>query len=203
MKKLLIPCLLMLLTVTSCTSINNSSQVIINDKLIQTRTTELAQFSHWQVKGKIAFIQQQNRESASLFWQVNEAKASQLLKLTTYLGINVLSLEQSKQQVSITVDGEKHHSDNIDQLIWQLTGLTLPTKAMHFWLKGLPFAEHDRIVFDAKGLPKTLTSFYQGRVWQINYQTFKQYQNVVLPNKLTVKQNDLTIKLAINQWSKL
>ena len=203
MKKLFIFQLLLLLTLSACTSIPDNSQAISDNNLVSQRIEKLAQVEHWQVTGKIAFLQQQKRESATLYWQVDEREKNQTLKLTTYLGINVLSLAQTNSEVSLTVDGKDYYGENIDELIWQLTGLIIPTKAMHSWMKGLPYSSQDTIEFDAKGLPKSLTSFYNNGNWQVDYQAFRQYQQMILPSKLTVSHGDLTIKLAISQWSML
>lgn len=165
------------------------------------RNKKVNKIQQWQVKGKIAFIEQNKRESASMFWQNDQIKQTQSLKLTTYLGINVLSLTSDKDHHEVEIDGENYQSDNLEQLIYSLTGLNFPTKALQYWLKGLSYSDKDHITYDEKSnLPLTLISFYQGSAWQINYKKYQQVNNVYLAHQFSIKQNDLTIKIIINQW---
>lgn len=166
----------------------------------EARTKVLTSLTDWEMKGQIAFIQQKKRERASIFWQAKPH--AQSLNLTTYLGINVLSLESTRGIHTLEVDGKTYHSDNLDQLIWQLTGLKFPSKALPLWMKALPFSSNDQIELNAEtGLPMSLSSFYNGRIWQINYKNYQRFNGIDMPTSLTVKQDGLTIKLAINQWA--
>lgn len=167
----------------------------------EARIEKLSQLKQWQIKGKIAFIQKNKRESASLFWLFDQLNKNQTLKLTTYLGINVLTLNTIDGVHLVETDGESYQSDDLTQLIYSLTGLTLPTEALQLWIKGLRYSTTDKITFDKKsGLPSMLTSYYQGNTWQINYKKYQRVNNVKLAHSLSIKQNDLTIKIMINQW---
>ena len=164
------------------------------------RNELLSQIQHWQIKGQIAFIQQSKREKASIFWQ--KESEHQSLNLTTYLGINVLSLETENGIHQLTIDGKDYQTRNLDQLIWQLTGLTFPSDALSFWIKALPYHEDDLIELSADSqLPKTITSFYNNQRWQIQYRKYQSFQGVAMPTDILVKQQGLTIKLAIRQWT--
>jgi outer membrane lipoprotein LolB len=167
----------------------------------EQRINQLEKLSQWKITGKIAFIQGKKRESASLHWQINEKKKSQTLNLTTFLGINVLSLTSLNNVHQVKVDGEKHNSKNLEQLIYSLTGLTLPTKAMNLWLKGLAYSENDSIIYHPQThLPQQLISRYNQKTWQVSYTKYRQFGLYQLPTKLTIKQDNLVIKISINQW---
>lgn len=167
----------------------------------EARINKVKKIQQWQINGKIAFIQQNERESASLFWLYDQSNEKQTLKLTTYLGINVLSLNSEKDIHAVEIDGENYQHENLDQLIYSLTGLMLPTKALPYWLKGLAFSDNDLVVYNENsGLPSKLTSFYQGNEWQINYKKYQRVDEVNLAHQFTIKQNNLTIKIVLNQW---
>lgn len=167
----------------------------------KARIEKLNKIQHWQINGKIAFIQESKRESASLFWQYDQSKKKQTLKLTTYLGINVLSLNSDDGIHVVEIDGKVYQSDNLEHLITSLTGLTLPTQALHYWLKGLTYSGSDSIIYDeSSGLPLKLTSFYQDNVWQISYKKYQKINEVNLAHQFSIKQNNLTIKITLNQW---
>ncbi len=175
---------------------------IINDQTIYQRTTQLNKITHWKVKGKIAFIQETKRESFSLTWQVNEKNNSQQLDLNSYLGINALHLESNKNQHTIEVDGNKYQSENLDDLIYSLTGMVLPTKALSFWLKGLPYQNSDNVIIDLNSkLPKRLLSHYKDRLWIIDYANYTLVHHLNLATKFTIKTDNLTLKIRIKKWS--
>ena len=176
----------------------------------EQRAEQLLKNKKWRLKGKIAFIQQiQNdnditdkRESASIIWQVNEKKQTQELNLTSYLGMNVLHLRSNKNQHLIKVEGKEYRGTNLSQLIYSLTGLTLPTEALTFWLKGLPYKTDDKLQIDEKTqLPKRLSSYFHNALWQINYSNYQRFNGIEMATKFTLKKENLLIKVAVNNWS--
>ena len=171
---------------------------------IEQRNQQLLTLNKWQLKGKIAFLQTNKRESASINWKVNND--NQQLNLSTYLGISVLKLTSNNGLHTINLDGKKYQSSDLETLIYSLTQLTLPVKALSYWLKGLPYQPSDHIDYHPETqLPKSLNSQYDGRLWQIKYSKYKNIKNkstnTLLATKITISQGDLTIKIAINNWT--
>ena len=166
------------------------------------RNQQLSMLNNWQIKGKIGFLQGKKRESASLNWQVKALEKKQLLNLTTYLGINVLQLSSKNGQHNINVDGKSYQSEDLDHLIYSLTGLTLPTEALSFWLKGLAFHPQDKLIYDQiTQLPLELESQYDGHSWKVKYSNYKRFDQYVLATKFTIRQADLTIKIRVYNWT--
>ena len=203
MKIFYFPSLILLLVISGCASQKNIEQLPqepLHSK--EQRAIQLAELTHWQITGKLAFIEGKKRESASLFWQFDEGLQSQKLSLTTYLGINVLSLTSKNGFHTIEADGEKYQHDDLDYLIHSLTGLTLPVQALHSWLKGISYLSSDKIIYDEQTqLPKTLVSDYDNRQWIIHYADYQHLNNHLLAKKITLKQQNLMIKIHINQWT--
>jgi len=200
------------LFLTGCVSNPKNEHVQVTYD-IEERSERLLATEKWQLRGKIAFIQKaiylgdkEKRESASIAWQVNEKTQTQELNLTTYLGINMLNLKSIKNKHVIKVDGKEYRSADLPQLINSLTGLTLPTKALTYWLKGLPYENNDQLIIDEKTkLPKSISSNYHNTLWQINYYNYQKFNglnfnNLNMATKFTIKKNDLLIKIAVNKW---
>jgi len=171
---------------------------------IEQRNQQLTSLNKWKLTGKIAFLQGKNRDSVSINWQRNGN--NQQLNLSTILGINVLKLRSSNGLHTINVDGKKYRSHDLETLIHSLTQFTLPTNALSFWLKGLPYQSSDTIEYHSKThLPLKLNSQYDNRQWQIKYSNYvnikNKYINSQLATKITISQADLTIKIAINNWT--
>lgn len=200
--------LIVSMLISGCASnVNLSSKNTPQALTSAQRTEQLLKNRKWQLQGKIAYIekitnQKDNRESAAIYWYVNEDKQTQTLNLTSYLGINVLQLESHKNQHEIKVDGKTYHGTNLSQLIYSLTGLILPTKALLFWLKGLPYEKRDVLNIDTKTqLPVSLLSYYNNSLWQINYSEYRIFDNIEMATKFTIKKDDLLIKIAVKKWS--
>jgi len=198
--KLLIFALFTLILSGCSTMPSKDSQTLIK-QTPQQRITKLQQLQQWKVKGKIAFIEKKSRNSATLSWQVDESQNTQLLNLTSYLGINVLQLDSSDNNHKIQVDGKTYHGRNLETLIYSITGLTLPTKALTFWLKGMPFHEDDKINYqETTQLPLTLSSYYNNELWQVSYAKYQQINGYSLATKFSIRKDDLLIKIVVNDW---
>lgn len=184
------------------TTPENPLQLVTSEQRIQ----QLENKKNWRLQGKIAFIQQiktkNKRESAAITWEVNEKKRTQELNLTSYLGINVLHLISNKKQHLIKVDGKEYRGTNLSELIYSLTGLTLPTEALLFWIKGIQFNQDDQIEIDEKTqLPISMSSEYNNVSWAINYQNYRPFNKINMATQLTIEKDDLLIKISIKNWS--
>jgi len=196
---------LLLLTVmlfNGCSSQRLQSAKLEKHQTIKQRNEQLSQINDWQFNGKIAFIQSNKRESASIRWQYKQSNYSQKIDLTSYLGINILHVESNKNIHTIEVNGESYKSRDLDQVIYSLTGLTLPIDALTFWLRGLTYHSKDSMSYhvDSK-LPLQLTSEYNNEHWQITYADYQQVNDVQLATRFTIKQNDLLIKVLVKKWT--
>ena len=188
------------LFLSGCTNTKqNTSDVFAVQNSIE-RIEQLTKITQWQINGKIAFIEHNKRESATLNWQVNEKNNSQELNLTSYLGINVLQLTSKQGQHKLKLDGKRYQGTDLTALIFSLTGLTLPTHALGYWIKGLAFQPSDIVKYDKSNLPLSLTSFYNNEKWKITYNGYEQVNRYVLPSRLTIQKNHLLIKISINRW---
>ncbi|MFT6195300.1 MAG: outer membrane lipoprotein LolB [Cognaticolwellia sp.] len=187
---------------SACTSINDIP-VENNQKNqdIATRNQQVSQFNSWTIVGKIAFIDNQKRQSASLYWQKNAADHTESLNLSTLFGIQVLALTRQQDNFVLEVDGNLYNTADLDHLIYTLTGLDLPTRAMSHWLKGLTFLATDKVNYHAKTqLPQSLTSHYNNKNWLIKYSKYHHIGPFQLAKQLTIIQGNLRIKIVIHSW---
>ena len=185
---------------------DDSSTLIAQQSAIE-RARQLTKIDQWHLRGKIAFIEQikdqkSKRESATIAWRVNEKNKTQELNLTSYLGINVLHLASEHNNHLIKVNGKEYRSNNLAQLVYSLTGLTLPTNALAFWLKGLPYQSTDQVTLSPKTqLPVSLTSLFDNIEWHIDYSKYQVFDGVQMATQFNIKKDGLLIKIAIKKWS--
>jgi len=204
--RLLFILLSVIIIASGCSSTpSDTSQIPETTINSEQRTALLSQLTSWKVKGKIAFITPEERNSASLFW--NKFPDGQTLNLTTYLGINVLKLTSNKNVHTIELDGSEYTESNLDNLITSLTNLTLPADALTFWIKALPYSSSDEVELSNNNLPKSITSFYNNRIWTIDYSHYNplilltKKDKVLVPHRIKVKSEDLTINIVIKNWT--
>ncbi|GHE85135.1 outer-membrane lipoprotein LolB [Thalassotalea profundi] len=168
---------------------------------LENRVDYLTTINNWQINGKIAFLDDKERKSATLFWQNNPNKNTEQLSLTTYLGINVLEVNLAEGIYTIEVDGNSYQNSNIDHILMSLTGYQLPSQALKSWIKAIPFSVNDKITYHSKTqLPESIIGSYNNQTWDILYKEYINVNNIPLPKQLTIKQDQLTIKIVINQW---
>jgi len=165
MNKLTLPFLTLLscfLTFLSgCTSLTNNHQKITEHQNITERTERLESLTDWIIQGKLGMISPNERHSLTLNWLYQGKKKRQTLNLTSILGIQVFNLESVNGMHVINADGERYQGPDLNALLSSLTGFTLPTQAMSFWLKGLPYLQSDKITYNEETqLPNTLASFH-------------------------------------------
>ncbi len=205
MNKLTLPFLTLLsfflLFLSGCSSLLNNHQQITEHQNITERTKKLEALSDWKIKGKLGMISPKERHSLTLNWLYQGERKRQTLNLTAVLGVQIFNLESVNGMHVINVDGQRYQSPDLNVLLSSLTGFTLPTQAMSFWLKGLPYLNSDKITYNVETqLPNTLTSFHDGKKWLLKYGAYQQVGQYQLATKFTIKQEDLTIKINVHQW---
>ena len=198
----------MMFLLNACATRNHAP---VDDNLltqdITERNQQVAKLNNWKIKGQIAFIQAKKRDSLSINWQVakdTQNNTSQRLDLTSTFGINILHLASSNNRHMLEVDGKQYQTDDLNSLITSLTGLTLPTEAMSYWLKGIAYQAQDQLEYDAvTQLPNQLVSNFADRSWLLRYNNYQLIGKNRLPSSVTISQADLTIKIKIHQWTLL
>jgi len=216
-----------MLFLTACSNTFHQSEQVLTtssseQQSISQRNQQMLKLNHWRINGKIAFIsapkakntKKKSRQSANLTWLYNKnyiaRSFNQKIDLTSFLGINVLHVESQNNQHRIKIDGKTYTGDNLTEMIFRLTGLNLPAKALTYWLKGLSYSNSDQIIYDnTTHLPKrlygTFSTINNGvlapTTWEVRYQRYRRFSEHQLATKLTILHQNLTIKIAINQWS--
>lgn len=192
-----------LLLLSGCSSVIN--QPVDNTTSIQTieqRQQQMQTLNQWELSGKIAFIQENERQSATLFWQRDDEKQTEKLNLSTVFGINILQLNRKQEEFTLDVDNNEYKTRDLDQLIYSLTGLNLPTRAMSSWLKGIAYLPSDKILYHPTSLlPQSLISRYNNQEWQIKYNKYHIINQYQLAQQFTITQGNFRIKIIIHSWT--
>ncbi|MDN3651570.1 lipoprotein insertase outer membrane protein LolB [Thalassotalea ponticola] len=165
----------------------------------QVREAQLAQINHWVIRGKLAIISSKNKQSANLYWR--KSGDQQQLKLTSFVGTTVLSLTSKHGLHTLIVDGKTHQHHDLDYLVEKVAGFPLPISHLSHWLKGVKASAGDVIQYHPVTLlPEQLSTLINSRPYSVQYQSYTLVGNVRLAKQLSIRHQDLRIKLAISQW---
>ena len=150
-----------------------------------------AELWHWQIEGRLALNDGQERHNANFNWQ--QQGAHYQLSFFGPLGQGSARLDGQPFHVSLTTSsGEQLHAASPEGLIRQGLGWQLPLSNLVYWVRGLPAPgpsqepEPGRLIQDD---------------WEIEWQRFTQVEGYQLPGLVIARQGHLQIRLAISRWS--
>ena len=175
----------------------------ISDKqsVISNWQTHLDAQTHWKANGKLAFISKEERHSANFSWsnQGDNFRPDYNLKLTSFIGTQILSLNQTQSQAQLEYDSETYIDTNAQNMLTRLTNLSFPVNDEANWLKGRPKSKD--IKYDALNrIIWAQMTDSQGTHWQVSYNQYIKNKGVWLPTKLNLKNDHLKIKMQIHSW---
>jgi len=159
-------------------------------------TRSAAEFTDWQLNGRIALTHGEQGWHASLLW-LERADGFQL-KLSGPLGQGGFQLAGDEHGV-VLVDAEGHSSyaRDSDALLLQATGWHLPVVGMRYWVRGLPVPDTKATpVYDESGRLSRL----EQSGWIINYYKYQLVEGASLPLKMQLARDDVSVRLVIKQW---
>ena len=155
-----------------------------------------AEFSDWQLQGRIALTHGDQGWHASLLWQ-QQATAYQL-KVSGPLGQGGFQLAGDEAGV-VLVDAEGNSSSAYDgdALLLQVTGWQLPVTGLRYWVRGLPVPDVEASrVYDKSGQLSRL----EQSGWRIDYQRYQLVEGAAMPSKLQLEREGISVRLVIKQW---
>ncbi len=158
----------------------------------------LEQITNFKVTGKIGYKSIEQRHSLNFIW-IQKPKNSELL-LTTFLGQTVLKVTLSQGKTIIeTGDNQTFEGTDSSQLIYHLTGLNIPIDYLGDWMKGLP-TEADNYKLNQINTVADLSKEVGTSLWHLNYNSYLDKNNILLPKSMTLTQQDVTIKIIASNW---
>ncbi|MGB5446645.1 MAG: lipoprotein insertase outer membrane protein LolB [Psychromonas sp.] len=159
---------------------------------------QLEKLNHWTLSGKVAVITPEKRHSLNIYWQ--QSGDDFHITLTTFLGATVLDLKKTASGTKIIDDGGKVYvGENSQELINQLTGLTIPVDALQQWIKGNP-ADAIYLLDENNQLVSLTGEDRESGNWSVDYSNYKTIQKVSLPHALQLNRQNLLLKFAIQKW---
>jgi outer membrane lipoprotein LolB len=166
------------------------------NRLYQTRFDQLARFDNWNLEGRLAVSNSEDGGSGHFKWR--KSTGDNQMDFHGALGRGAWRLVADERGAELELaDGTVHRGDSIDKLVRLQVGWEIPVGSLSWWVRGLaaPGEYQERMIDDEGKLRQLL----QGG-WSVEYGRYSLVEGISLPVKLTARQDDWKVKLAIRGW---
>ena len=164
--------------------------------LYDQRYDQLSALTAWSMDGRLAIRNKKEGGSGHFNWRQNSADSRMDFHGALGRGAWKLTANESGAELQLA-DGTVHSADSVDQLVRVRVGWEIPVDSLSWWVRGLAApGEIDKRKIDEQG---NLSELVQDG-WVIEYGKYKDFEGVNLPARLTARQDDWKVKLAIRDW---
>jgi len=160
--------------------------------------TAMQAIDSWQLKGKLAYRNEENSGSAWFDWTQHDDNFT--IYLSGPFGVGTVQINGNAQAITLSQPGKADISAHSASILTQrLFGWQLPVEQMRAWARGLPASSSARVIktFNEKGLLNTL----QEDGWQLNISHYQNGPRGQLPGKIKGRSDKLTFTLLLKDWS--
>ncbi len=170
-----------------------------NDKKWQQHLQKIKQIKQYQAQGQLGYINNKQRFSTRFTWQYNNPQFYSLL-LSSAFSSSILKFEVSPFGITVSDHkGNQRSTKDINNLLHEMIGISIPLQQIGNWLKGQPDENSDYQV----GINHLLASFtysVEGEVWSADYLNYRTDQSIPLPKDILLKSSEQTLKVRIDNW---
>ena len=164
--------------------------------LYDQRAARLSQVEDWSLEGRLAVSDDADGGSGSLRWR--QQPDGSRMDFHGALGRGAWRLRSNSDGAELEfADGRRYRADNIDALVRGQVGWPVPVEKLAWWVRGLaapgPYVER---LLDEEGRLSRLDQ--DG--WSIEFGRYDVVDGESLPLRMTARQLDRTVKLAIRKW---
>ncbi len=160
------------------------------------RRAALQQRDRFDLSGRIAVAAGQEGFNAKLRWQQQGAQSN--LALDGPLGVGGVRIAAHGSTLEVmNAHGEQLDSDAARREITARLGFEPPLQSLRFWVQGVPdpASPADEVLDENQRLA---TLRQDG--WQIVYSAYAAVRGRWMPSRLTLKRDDVRVRLLITGW---
>ena len=156
----------------------------------KTATLPLYKLEQWSFEGRLSITGRTDSWTANTDWQHSFNK--ERIKLSGPLGQGATIIQLSQGVVTIDRgDGKVQSSNQPEAFINQQLGMFVPVQSLRYWVIGLPEPSSNFV--------ETATGFKQAG-WLIEYKQMQTVKTTTLPYKINVTNDQVKLKLIIDEW---
>lgn len=175
-----------ILMLSACSNINNYNKEEIS--ILDNTRKNLKTYS---VNGKLAIL---SKEKISTYLNIDVKNNDFNLYLSDFSGSTILKLEKSDNMTTIyDKNGNIHKSKDANKLVKELTQLSIPVDDLPSILVAEPL---NYPYTTENNLIKTISL----NNYTIEYNNYDIVNEVLVPTFITIKGQDIKLKIKINSW---
>lgn len=151
----------------------------------------------WGIKGRVAVKNGKESGTVALFW--NQFLSNYEIRFVAPLGQGTYILTGSPDGVVMKAPQDTViMADNAEQLLREGLGWDVRLNGLKYWVRGLPEPDiaYSELLLDDKG---RLTNMDQSG-FNVSVSRYTEQDNVSLPEKLTIKSDNIQLKVIIQSW---
>jgi len=179
----------------ACASMETSKNVV-DPTLVAGNDAKVLVLKEWRLLGRLSARNGKESWLTKLEWKHNIWVDD--LTFSTSLGGVVATLAYAGNTIIFAAsDGVKR--EVTEQELQAKIGYSPPLQHLKFWVRGVPnpTLSFQKIENNLVGV----RAFHQGG-WRVELGRFELLDDVVLPAKVMLSRNDLTMKIVVDQWLK-
>ena len=157
---------------------------------------DAAELENWAFNGRVSLTRGETGWHAGLTWREHSGAFD--LRVAGPLGQGAFELSGDDAGVMLVdADRRTFTARDSDALLRHVTGWEMPVSGMHYWVRGLavPGVEA-QLERDASGR----VSLLDQSGWAISYDRYQTVAGLILPGRLRMERDDITVRLVIDEW---
>lgn len=176
------------------------SEQRIRAPLYEQRVARLSGVDAWALEGRLAVSDDADGGSGQLNWRQDGGGSRMDFHGALGRGAWRLLADESGAELEFA-DGTLHRARSIDSLVRRQVGWAVPVEALAWWVRGLAAPGRvQRRLLDEEG---RLSELLQDG-WDIEFARYGPVSGLggglTMPMRMTARQADRTVKLAIRRW---
>ncbi len=162
----------------------------------QRHRASVAGLSEWTLHGRISVATDEDSWAGKLRWRQADGRFN--IDFGAPMGIGGARLHTDGAGVTMQVsNGKTYYAPDAESLLYQFIGMRLPVTNLRYWVTGLPNPDAaSTLEYDAAG---RLARMQQAQ-WEIRYRGYLHVNDVDLPRKIYIENNQLNVRLVIERW---
>jgi outer membrane lipoprotein LolB len=187
---------LLILVFTGCASqrpISDDARALI----WQENKLKLEQIHSWNLSGRIAIQLQKESGSASLSWK--QSGQDYVIRIIAPFGRGTVELRGNSEGVTMRDAGNQLvRARDPETLLLESLGWQVPLTGLNYWIRGLPdpSVKINTLLLDEEARISELSQ----AGWKVSYGRYMQAEELSMPKKLVMQNQELRVKLVIKQW---
>ena len=158
---------------------------------ISTGVMDVSQLHDWSMQGRMGITGVPQVGSGNFSWQQHDSTSQ--VNLHGPLGVGAVSLLLNDALHLTLANGVHYDGDEALSELEARLGTAVPVRQLSYWLRGLAApGEHQWMDETHKVL--------QQDGWRIQYDDSMNVGSLQLPRKITATQNEVRIRVVIDEW---